>query len=322
MQAFWVSCWGECYTWAAPLALVERKEMLRLVMCLLNVVFWLGLGLGLGLAPGMAVAAAATSDARGCVGQGRQMLAQVQHHWQARSASVLQATYRVARALRRYPDLRVKIVVHSDTRGGHIHNKKRTTKLAKQMLALLHKKHKIKKARIQALGQGDACPLTSNKHWRGRRTNRRITWWSQPRPNTKTWPLPTQKEPPLFRWSRKRNKVFRVYFRSGEATLTRRQHKALKRWISAIRRYTAGGCDIATFRIKGFAHSQEASIYGSPHQLGRRRAATIKHILRQTLGKGRASYQLFAARPPRRKAPTTNTTQQAQRRTDIRLFLH
>jgi OmpA-OmpF porin, OOP family len=87
----------------------------------------------------------------------------------------------VASVLRKYPKIRVRIEVHSDSMGSARYNLMQTHKRA-QMIKELLVKLRIKAHRLQPLGRGEARPIASNRSAQGRAKNQRVEFHLIPRP--------------------------------------------------------------------------------------------------------------------------------------------
>lgn len=80
---------------------------------------------------------------------------------------------RLATSLEKYPNTRVMIVGHSDSQGGTDRNLNLSERRA-QAIANLLVEIGVNRARITALGRGDAEPIATNDTDAGRQWNRRI----------------------------------------------------------------------------------------------------------------------------------------------------
>ena len=80
---------------------------------------------------------------------------------------------RLASSLEKYPNTRVMIVGHSDSQGGTDRNLDLSERRA-QAIANLLVEFGVNRARITALGRGDAEPIATNDTDAGRQWNRRV----------------------------------------------------------------------------------------------------------------------------------------------------
>lgn len=80
---------------------------------------------------------------------------------------------RLATSLEKYPNTRLMIVGHTDTQGGTDRNQSLSERRA-QALASFFEQIGVNRARMTALGRGDAEPIASNDTDAGRQWNRRI----------------------------------------------------------------------------------------------------------------------------------------------------
>jgi len=80
---------------------------------------------------------------------------------------------RLATSLEKYPNTRLMIVGHTDTQGGTDRNQSLSERRA-QALASFLEQLGVNRARMTALGRGDAEPIATNDTDAGRQWNRRI----------------------------------------------------------------------------------------------------------------------------------------------------
>jgi outer membrane protein OmpA-like peptidoglycan-associated protein len=80
---------------------------------------------------------------------------------------------RLATSLEKYPNTRLMIVGHTDTQGGTDRNQSLSERRA-QALAGFFEQVGVNRARMTALGRGDAEPIATNDTDAGRQWNRRI----------------------------------------------------------------------------------------------------------------------------------------------------
>lgn len=80
---------------------------------------------------------------------------------------------RLATSFEKYPNTRVMIVGHTDTQGGTDRNQSLSERRAQSLAGFLEQIG-VNRARMTALGRGDAEPITTNDTDAGRQWNRRI----------------------------------------------------------------------------------------------------------------------------------------------------
>ena len=80
---------------------------------------------------------------------------------------------RLATSFENYPNTRIMIVAHTDTQGGTDHNQNLSERRA-QALASFLEQLGVNRARMTALGRGDAEPIATNDTDAGRQWNRRV----------------------------------------------------------------------------------------------------------------------------------------------------
>jgi outer membrane protein OmpA-like peptidoglycan-associated protein len=80
---------------------------------------------------------------------------------------------RLATSFEQYPNTRVMIVGHTDTEGGTDHNQSLSERRA-QALASFLEEIGVNRARMTAIGRGDAEPIATNDTDAGRQWNRRV----------------------------------------------------------------------------------------------------------------------------------------------------
>ena len=80
---------------------------------------------------------------------------------------------RLANSLEKYPNTRLMIVGHTDTQGGTDRNQSLSERRAQSLASFLEQLG-VNRARMTALGRGDAEPIATNDTDAGRQWNRRI----------------------------------------------------------------------------------------------------------------------------------------------------
>jgi outer membrane protein OmpA-like peptidoglycan-associated protein len=80
---------------------------------------------------------------------------------------------RLANSLEKYPNTRFMIVGHTDTQGGTDRNQSLSERRAQSLASFLEQLG-VNRARMTALGRGDAEPIATNDTDAGRQWNRRI----------------------------------------------------------------------------------------------------------------------------------------------------
>jgi outer membrane protein OmpA-like peptidoglycan-associated protein len=80
---------------------------------------------------------------------------------------------RLATSLEKYPNTRLMIVGHTDTQGGTDRNQSLSERRAQALVGFLEQIG-VNRARMTALGRGDAEPIATNDTDAGRQWNRRI----------------------------------------------------------------------------------------------------------------------------------------------------
>lgn len=81
---------------------------------------------------------------------------------------------RVATFMREYPDTKVTIEGHTDSRGAAAYNQQLSQKRANAVMAFLIERFNIDASRINAIGYGEAKPIANNETAAGRASNRRV----------------------------------------------------------------------------------------------------------------------------------------------------
>ncbi|MET1254762.1 OmpA family protein [Aliikangiella maris] len=81
---------------------------------------------------------------------------------------------RVADFMRQYPDTRVTIEGHTDSRGSAQYNQQLSEKRAKAVMDYLIAEFSVAANRIRAVGKGEESPIASNDTAEGRKENRRV----------------------------------------------------------------------------------------------------------------------------------------------------
>ena len=80
---------------------------------------------------------------------------------------------RLANSLEKYPNTRLMLVGHTDTQGGTDRNQSLSERRAQSLASFLEQLG-VNRARMTALGRGDAEPIATNDTDAGRQWNRRI----------------------------------------------------------------------------------------------------------------------------------------------------
>lgn len=80
----------------------------------------------------------------------------------------------VADVMRKYPDVRFEMIVHSDHEAEIKYSKTPTNQLGHALVRYLTKRKGIDSARLFSIGAGADMPLATNRNARGRSLNRRI----------------------------------------------------------------------------------------------------------------------------------------------------
>jgi outer membrane protein OmpA-like peptidoglycan-associated protein len=84
-----------------------------------------------------------------------------------------QALAQVARTMQKYPDLRIKIIAYTDSRGDVRKNQLVSLRRAMRV-ADYFRAHGVASSRISTIGMGSVDPIASNATAQGRAQNRRI----------------------------------------------------------------------------------------------------------------------------------------------------
>ncbi len=99
-------------------------------------------------------------------------------YFQTAKWKILPRSYRlladVAQVLKDFPDMKVSIEGHTDSRGSDRYNQRLSEQRANAVKEHLIQRHGISPERLQSIGYGESKPIASNRTARGREANRRV----------------------------------------------------------------------------------------------------------------------------------------------------